>query len=48
MIKGIKSGVDLINDVSGFEYDKEPLKHLKKYKITKAIKSRPAVKTFNF
>ena len=26
MIKGIKSGVDLINDVSGFEYDKDHLK----------------------
>ena len=37
MIKGIKSGVDLINDVSGFEYDKEPLKHLKKYKIPKVL-----------
>ena len=37
MIKGIKSGVDLINDVSGFEYDKDSLKNLKNYKIPKVL-----------
>ena len=29
MIKGIKYGVDLINDVSGFSYDKKSLSKLK-------------------
>ncbi len=33
MIKGIKNGVDLINDVSGFEYDKDSITKLKKFKI---------------
>ena len=33
MVRGIKYGVDLINDVSGFSYDKESIKKLKKYKI---------------
>ena len=37
MINGIKCGVDLINDVSGFEFDKEALQHLNKYKIPKVI-----------
>ena len=35
MIKGIKSGVDLINDVSGFEYDKNSFKNLKNIKLEK-------------
>ena len=30
MVRGIKYGVDLINDVSGFSYDKESIKKLKK------------------
>ncbi len=33
MEKGIKCGVQLINDVSGLSYDDETLKILKKYKI---------------
>ena len=37
MIKGIKSGVDLINDVSGFNYDQRSLSKLKRYKISKVI-----------
>ena len=37
MIKGIKHGVDLINDVSGFEYDHGALVKLKKYKVAKVI-----------
>ena len=37
MIKSIKYGVDIINDVSGFEFDKCSLKKLKKYKICKVI-----------
>ena len=35
MIKGIKNGVDLINDVSGFNYDKNLFTKIKKYKIQK-------------
>ena len=37
MIKGLKHGVDLINDVSGFEYDHGALVKLKKYKVAKVI-----------
>ena len=37
MIKGVKHGVDLINDVSGFEYDHSALIKLKKYKVVKVI-----------
>ena len=37
MIKSIKYGVDLINDVSGFNYDKNSLSKLKKYNITKVL-----------
>ncbi len=37
MIKSLKFGVDLINDVSGFEYDKNSLKNLKKINIAKVI-----------
>ena len=37
MIDGIKHGVDLINDVSGFKYDQKSLTKLKKYKISKVL-----------
>ena len=37
MVKGINFGVDIINDVSGFEYDRNSLNILKNYKITKII-----------
>ena len=37
MIKSIKFGVDLINDVSGFNYDKNSLPKLKKYNIAKVL-----------
>ena len=37
MIKGIKNGVDLINDVSGFNYDNNSLKRIEKYSISKVI-----------
>ena len=37
MIKGIKSGVDLINDVSGFNYDQTSLSKLKRYNVSKVI-----------
>ena len=37
MIQGIKYKVDLINDVSGFNYDNESLSKLKKYSIPKVI-----------
>ena len=33
MIKGIDMGVELINDVSGLEYDPKTIDVLKKYKI---------------
>ena len=35
--EAIKHNVDLINDVSGFSYDKESIKKLKKYKIPKVL-----------
>ena len=37
MVKSIKHGVDLINDISGFNYDKNSLKKLKKYNIAKVL-----------
>ena len=37
MIKSIKNGVELINDVSGFNYDKRSLQKLKKYNISKVL-----------
>ena len=37
MIKGIKNGVDIINDVSGFEYDKNAFDQIKKHKISKVF-----------
>ena len=37
MIKGIKCGVDLINDVSGFNYDQSSLSKLKRYDIAKVL-----------
>ena len=37
MIKSIKCGADLINDVSGFNYDKSSFSKLKKYNISKVL-----------
>ncbi len=37
MLFGIKKGVDLINDVSGFNHDKNSLENLRKYKISKVL-----------
>ena len=37
MIKGINCDVDLINDVSGYNYDQQSLPKLKKYNISKII-----------
>ena len=37
MIKSIKNGVNLINDVSGFNYDQSALPKLKKYNIAKVF-----------
>ena len=37
MVKSLKYGVDIINDVSGFEHDKNSLKSLKSYNIAKVI-----------
>ena len=37
MLESIKYGVNLINDVSGFNYDKSSLSKLKKYNIPKVI-----------
>ena len=37
MLKSIKYGADLINDVSGFNFDKEALIKIKKYKIAKVL-----------
>ncbi len=37
MAKGIEYGVNLINDVSGFEYDNKSLKILDKHKIPKVL-----------
>ena len=37
MVKSINCGADLINDVSGFEYDLSSSKKVKKYKISKVL-----------
>ncbi len=37
MIKSIKHGADLINDVSGFKHNQESLSKLKKYNIAKVL-----------
>ncbi len=37
MIKSIKYGADLINDVSGFKYNQDSLPKLKKYNIAKVL-----------
>tara|TARA_A100001011_G_scaffold394293_1_gene486329 strand:- start:475 stop:1536 length:1062 start_codon:yes stop_codon:yes gene_type:complete len=37
MVSGIKFGVDLINDVSGFKYDQSSLTKLKKYNVSKVL-----------
>ena len=37
MIRSVKYGVDLINDVSGFKYDQDSLPKLKKYNIAKIL-----------
>ena len=37
MIKCIRYGVDLINDVSGFQHDENSLQIIKKYKISKVL-----------
>jgi len=37
MIKSIKHGVNLINDVSGFSYDKNSLKKIKKFNLPKVL-----------
>ena len=37
MLKSIKYGADLINDVSGFNFDKEALSKIKKFKIAKVL-----------
>ena len=37
MLDGIKCGVDIINDVSGYNFDKEALNRLKNFKVAKVI-----------
>ncbi len=37
MVKAIKFGADLINDVSGFNYEKNALAKIKKYKVSKVL-----------
>ena len=37
MTKGIKYGVDLINDVSGFKFDKDTISNLAKHNIPKVL-----------
>ncbi len=37
MIKGLKYGVDLINDVSGFNHEKDSLTKLRSFKISKVL-----------
>ena len=39
MTNSIEYGADLINDVSGFEFDKHSIKKLKKYNIAKVLTS---------
>ena len=37
MVKSINHDVDLINDVSGFKFDKQSLTKLKNFKIPKVL-----------
>ena len=37
MLDGIKCGVDIINDVSGYSFDKDALDRLKRFKVAKVI-----------
>ena len=37
MVKAIKHGADLINDVSGFKYESQSLSRLKKYNVAKVL-----------
>ncbi len=37
MIKGVQNGVDIINDVSGFNYEKNSLKKIQNLKVIKVI-----------
>ena len=37
MVRSIKHGADLINDVSGFNYDQSSLYKLKKYNVSKVL-----------
>ncbi|MEC7143898.1 MAG: dihydropteroate synthase [Pseudomonadota bacterium] len=37
MVQGIENGVDLINDVSGFSYDKKSLSNIKNYNVVKVL-----------
>tara|TARA_B100000700_G_scaffold265166_1_gene303363 strand:- start:311 stop:1372 length:1062 start_codon:yes stop_codon:yes gene_type:complete len=37
MVRSIKCGVDLINDVSGFNYDQSSLSKLKRHNVTKVL-----------
>ena len=37
MIKSIKNGADIINDVSGFNYDPNAISKLKNYNIPKVL-----------
>ena len=37
MIKSIKHGTDLVNDVSGFNYDRKSLQMIKKYNVPKVL-----------
>ena len=37
MVKAIKHGADLINDVSGFNYENQSLSRLKKYNVAKVL-----------
>ncbi len=37
MVKSIKLGADLINDVSGFDFDKNSIKKIRKFKIPKVL-----------
>ena len=37
MLKALKYRADLINDVSGFNYEKQSLSKLKKYNVAKVL-----------
>ena len=37
MLQGIKYGIDLINDVSGFTHEKNSLHKLKNFKVAKVL-----------